>query len=98
MRYNFIGRLVDLFHTPECISIFGSFARGEDVEESDIDILIISSYNKKDKELNNFIKLIENDFSRKINLHIIPSLDKADNSFKNAVANGIILYGYLKVI
>ncbi len=96
-RYLFINNLIDLFNTPECIVLFGSFAKGEDVEGSDIDILIITS-KKEIKYLNDAIKPYEKEFNRKINIHIIESLDKAENAFKNAVANGIVLYGYLKVI
>ena len=108
MIYNlhelFKNNIIDLFkvhfHNPECIVLFGSFAKGEDIEESDIDILLVSSLKEpKYKELyNKFMKSIEKEFNRKINLHILPSLEKSEKEFKNAVANGIVLYGYLKVI
>jgi len=93
-RYGLIWVLKETYK-PEAISIFGSFAKGEDIEESDIDILIITS---KKVYTNNYIDEWERIFKRKINLHILPSLEKSSSEFKNAVANGIILYGYLKVI
>src|SRR3989344_8055026 len=33
-RYGIVDMLAKYFGTPECMSIFGSFARGEDVENS----------------------------------------------------------------
>ena len=96
-RYLFVDRLVEIFNNPEAIVLFGSFAKGEDIEESDIDILVISTqknYENLDDSVNNFEKLT----NRKINIHILPSLDKSSNEFKNAVANGIVLHGYLKVL
>ncbi len=96
-RYNVLYNLTAFFHNPECIVVFGSFARGEDIEESDIDILIIAS-GEPSPDLKYFVKIWEKAFNRKINIHKLKSLDKAENSFKNAVANGITLYGYLNVI
>lgn len=96
---NFINKLVEYFHNPECISIFGSFAKGEDIEESDIDILIVSTYEKpKTKEFEDIVKKFEKEINRTVNFHIQKSFSKSEDSFKNAVANGIVLHGYLKVI
>lgn len=96
-RYLFVDRLVEIFNNPEAIVLFGSFAKGEDVEESDIDILIISP-NKNQENLEDFVNAFEKELNRKINIHILLSLDKSSAEFKNAVANGIVLYGYIKVI
>ena len=93
-RYLLIETLKDAFR-PETIVLFGSFAKGEDIEESDIDILIITK-NEYKEELS--FSTYEKMLNRKINLHILQSLDKSSDEFKNAVANGIVLYGYLKVI
>lgn len=82
---------------PKAIVIFGSFAKGEDAEESDVDILIIT--NRKDKEsLSKIIKITEKELNRTIALHILESLDKSEPEFRNAVANGMVVYGYLKVV
>ena len=96
-RYGFVDELIEIFDNPEAIVLFGSFAKGEDVEESDIDILVISSYQHQ-VELNDFMNKFEKELNRKINIHILPSLVKSSKEFKNAVANGIILHGYLKVL
>lgn len=96
-RYLFVDKLIEFFNNPEAIVLFGSFAKGEDIEESDIDILIISSH-KNHGNLEDFIAIFEKELNRKINIHILPSLDKSSKEFKNAVANGIVLHGYLKVV
>ncbi|MBS3104946.1 nucleotidyltransferase domain-containing protein [Candidatus Woesearchaeota archaeon] len=96
-RYLFVDNLIDIFNNPEAIVLFGSFAKGEDIEESDIDILVISSQ-KNNENLEDFVNLFERELNRKINIHILHSLAKSSNEFKNAVANGIVLHGYLKII
>jgi predicted nucleotidyltransferase len=97
--YISLCNFVKYFKNPECINLFGSFARGEDIEGSDIDILIISTNQKPDnKEFNNFISIIEKEFNREINIHLLKSLNESKESFKNAAANGIVLHGYLKVV
>ena len=96
-RYLFVDKLVEIFNNPEAIVLFGSFAKGEDIEESDIDILVISSQ-KNNENLEDFANLFKKELNRKINIHILPSLAKSSNEFKNAVANGIVLHGYLKIL
>ena len=95
-RYRFVDKLIEAYNNPETIVLFGSFAKGEDIEKSDIDILIISSYKHQD-ELNDFMNKFEKELNRKINIHILPSLMKSSKEFKNAIANGIVLHGYLKI-
>ena len=96
-RYNFIHNLVTYFNNPEAVVLFGSFAKGEDIEESDVDILVLSS-SKTPQVLNKLIAGFEKELNRKINIHVLPSLNKSSKEFKNALANGIVLHGYLKVL
>ena len=93
-RYGLIDDLITHFNNPEVIVVFGSFAKGEDTEESDIDILIIA----KNKGIDIDLSAYEKDFKRKINLNILSSIDKSSSEFKNAIANGIVLYGYLRIM
>jgi len=93
-KYQIISKLKELFRA-ESIILFGSYAKGEDIEESDVDFLIIT---KQKLSAGNSVGIFEKQLKRKINLHILPSLEKSSPEFKNAVANGIPLYGYLKVI
>ncbi len=91
-RLGLIGLLKTSFY-PEAIVLFGSYARGEDNENSDIDLLIISD-RTAELELNKY----ETQLGRKISLHVIKDLKDSTKEFKNTVANGVVLYGYLKVI
>lgn len=97
-RYGILNALIESYN-PEAIVLFGSFAKGEDIEESDIDILVITN-KEKNKDVEDFLENYEEIglFNRKFNLHILPNLDKSSKEFKNAVANGIVLHGYIKVL
>jgi len=99
-RWSFIENIRSMFDA-QTIVLFGSFARGEDIEESDIDILAISEKPRNtavDERVSGFLELMERELNRKVNVHVLPSLKDADPKFKNAVSNGIVLYGYLKVV
>jgi len=73
---------------PLAIVLFGSYSRGEDVESSDIDILILSKV-KKDIDFNNFQKRLK----RNINAMIIDNLNKLDDAMRKKINNGVILSG-----
>lgn len=96
-KYGLISNLKQAFRNPEAIVLFGSYAKGEDIENSDIDILIIT--NIKDNPLNEESLLNwEKKLCRKINFHIMKNIEKSSTEFKNSVANGMVLHGYIKVI
>ena len=76
----------------EAIVLFGSYARGEDTGKSDIDIAVITD---KKKEVNT--AKYEKVLKRRINIHEI-TLDKASKEFRNNLANGVTLYGFLRLI
>ncbi|MEK6887228.1 MAG: nucleotidyltransferase domain-containing protein [Nanoarchaeota archaeon] len=89
-----VSGLVDfLWHelSPEAIVLYGSHAKGEAVEDSDIDIFIIGKEEKVD--LSEYhIKL-----NKEIHLMIEEDKTKMSKEFKNNLINGIILKGYLKL-
>ena len=88
--------LIDLikkyYEMPQAIILFGSYSDGKDTEKSDIDIAVIT-YKKTLPDLKKF----ENKLSRKISVYII-NLDKAEKEFKNSLANGIVLEGFMEMI
>jgi predicted nucleotidyltransferase len=84
--------LREKYEEPEAIILFGSYSKGEDTSKSDIDIAIITS-----KSILLGMKKFESVLKRKINLHEI-KINNADKSFLNSLSNGIVLYGYLKMI
>ena len=85
--YELKKKIIDCLH-PKSIILFGSYAIGEDIESSDIDLIILS---KVKREIN-FLD-IEKDLQRKINVIIIENLDKLDKNIRNKAINGIVLYG-----
>ncbi|MEM1535519.1 MAG: nucleotidyltransferase domain-containing protein [Candidatus Pacearchaeota archaeon] len=70
------------------IILFGSYSRGDDTINSDIDIAIIGM-KRKEIDLSNYEKLLE----RKINLNFYSSFSEIHKKLKENLANGIILAG-----
>lgn len=73
---------------PELAVVFGSYSIGEDVEKSDIDLLIVSK-SKKDIDLKKF----EKELSREINLIKVDSLNKLEKPLLDKIYNGMIICG-----
>ena len=87
-----VDHLNEKLSQPDAIVLFGSAANGEDIEESDIDILAVCK--EKDVDLKKF----EKKFNRKINIQFIDKDElKKNNKLANSIANGIVLSGYLVV-
>ncbi|MEK6823456.1 MAG: nucleotidyltransferase domain-containing protein [Nanoarchaeota archaeon] len=89
--------LVDFFKNPKAIILFGSFRKGEDTFNSDIDIAIESDEVKEYKiielkELSEFEKVI----GKKIQIHLFSKKNINLGVFNN-IANGILLWGFLEV-
>ena len=74
---------------PQFISIIGSYSRGEDIEKSDID-LVIKTNKEKLFDLTKFEKYL----NRRIHLLFLP--DKVSEEFFNNLINGIVVYGVLR--
>ena len=70
------------------IILFGSYSRGEDVLESDIDIAIVG-VNEEDLKLEKFEKVLE----RKININFYSNWKLIPKTLKNNILNGILLSG-----
>ena len=70
------------------IILFGSYSRGEDIFNSDIDIAIIGR-----KEKNIDLKKFEDLLERKINLNFYSSFKDIHKNLKENLANGIVLTG-----
>lgn len=83
--------LIQSYGRPECIVLFGSYSKGEDIEQSDIDIAVIT---KRKPAIN--LVLYEKKLGRTITVKTL-SKDHIEKEFWNTLANGIVLYGYLEV-
>ncbi len=75
---------------PNVIVLFGSASRGEDDEESDIDLFVES----KEKELD--LRTFEKKIKRKINV-TFGVMQKLNKDFLESVINGIILFGGIRI-
>lgn len=80
-------KIIEEIH-PKAIILFGSYVRGEDIEQSDIDLLIISKI-KKELDLNSFEKKLE----RNIHLIFVENVEKLDKPLQKNIKNGYAIYG-----
>lgn len=85
----FKEKIIELLH-PKAIIVFGSYLLGEDIETSDIDILIIS---KVKSELD--LKKFEKKLKRSINILTVDKLSRLDKNIQKKIINGFVLYGGL---
>jgi len=75
---------------PKSIVLFGSYQRGEDTENSDVDLFIQC----KKQELD--IRIFEKKFGRKIELHFKEDFTIYPKELKNNIINGVVLSGFLE--
>lgn len=71
--------------------LFGSYLRGEDIEDSDIDIFVEA------KKQNINLSIFEKKLKRKIQILFNEKFNTYSKELKNNITNGIILKGYLEV-
>jgi len=70
------------------IILFGSYSRGEDIVNSDLDLAVIG---RKDKLIN--VTDFEKDLERKININFYDSFKDIHKHLKENLCNGIVLVG-----
>ena len=76
--------------TTKSIALFGSYQKGEDTEDSDIDLFVETE--KAELDLSKFEKTLK----RKIQLHFKENFKKYPPELKNSIINGTVLEGYLE--
>jgi len=74
------------------IILFGSYSRGEDTINSDIDIAIIG---RKDKILD--LTEFENILKREININFYTSFKEIHKNLKENILNGFVFYGGIEL-
>ncbi len=90
-RSGIIDEINKKFDYPTII-LFGSKAKGEDIEKSDFDIAIISPIKENIK-----LEKYEKKLNSEIQLFLIPDFSKESKELKNNIINGKLLSGYLEV-
>ncbi len=73
---------------PKAIILFGSYQKGEDREESDVDLVIVSRAKSKID-----LQKYEKELYRKIHITLVNSLDDLEEEVKSNAKNGWVLYG-----
>ncbi|MBN1385848.1 winged helix-turn-helix transcriptional regulator [Candidatus Woesearchaeota archaeon] len=86
-----IEHLNDSLH-PNVILLFGSASKGQDHEGSDIDIFLQAK--EQDMDLSQYEKTLNRD----INLFFAENPKELSEEFRNSLANGIVLSGYLDML
>ncbi|MCK5629076.1 MAG: nucleotidyltransferase domain-containing protein [Nanoarchaeota archaeon] len=76
---------------PSSIILFGSGAKATFTEKSDIDLFVEA----KDSKLN--ISKFEKILKRKINLLYESNIHNLSKELRNNIANGVILYGFIRI-
>lgn len=70
------------------IILFGSYSRGEDIINSDIDVAVIG---RKDKQVD--LTKFEKELERQININFYDSFKNIHRNLKENLCNGIVLVG-----
>ena len=78
---------------PEAVVLFGSYLEGRDKKNSDIDIAVIGGRGKN-LDLSGF----EQDLNREVQITEVENLKEESAEFRNTLANGLVLQGYLEVV
>jgi|SRR3989338_6050314 len=93
LRAAYDSGIVDFLYglyRPGAIVLFGSYARGEDISSSDIDIGVITSSRKRPD-----LRIFERKLSRRIELSLFARKDVSSEFFANII-NGVVLKGMIK--
>jgi len=77
---------------PETIILYGSYAKGESIDNSDLDIFIVGK--EKKLSLDRFEKIL----GKEIHLIFEENLKKIPKELKNNLINGIVLKGYFNAL
>jgi len=88
LTLNNIKKYLTETYYPRLIVVYGSYSLGEDIENSDIDVLIQS---KTKKQLN--LDKFEKQLKRKIHIITVKDINELDKNIKTKIYNGIVLHG-----
>jgi len=96
LRSLFSSGMVDFLTTElnnPAIAVFGSYSKGEDIEDSDVDIYI-ETKNRKELDFGKFEKKLH----RKIQAFRYGNINKVENkNLANNIINGMVINGHIEV-
>lgn len=96
-KSGFVDFLIREFNEPRAIVLFGSFAKGENIKASDIDLLVVTTL-KKEIDVEKF----EHEFGHKIQLFLfsekeLEKMKEKNKELLNSFINGIKLHGFIEI-
>lgn len=78
---------------PGCtVIVFGSFAKGEDMQKSDIDVAVVGA---KDKVID--LTMFEKKLMKEIRINFYRSFKEINNELKGNIFGGILLSGWIEL-
>ncbi len=86
---NLIDKLDEEYYLPSVI-LFGSLSKLEVNQNSDVDLVVLSKFDKKID-----LSIFEKRLKRKIQLFCYDSIDKIPKNLRNNVLNGFVLKGVI---
>lgn len=78
--------------SPDAIILYGSYAKGESIENSDVDLFVVG----KEKKIN--VKCFEKILGKKIHVMFKEDIRNISKQLRNNLINGMVLKGYLREI
>ncbi len=87
-----LADLLEKEYAGATILLFGSYSRGEDLFNSDIDLAVLER-----KEKNIDLTRFEKEFERKIHTLFFESWKKINEQLKNNILNGIVIAGSVEL-
>ena len=83
-----IRELLNKYHA-ECAILFGSYARGEETEESDIDVVVIGGEYFRAKDIFAFGEELRQITKKKVDAFEIREVNKGTESYENIMREGV---------
>ena len=92
-----IGAVLKNTENPRAIILFGSYRKGDDTENSDIDIAV-ETFNDEEINFLNLGTIPVLGYRQNVKVHLVKfARNKIDLNLFTNIANGIVLYGLLEV-
>ncbi len=92
-----IEAILERIENPRAILLFGSYRKGDDTSESDIDIAV-ETFDDEEMQISSLGVIPALGYRQNVNIHLVKfSRNKIDLNLFTNIANGIALYGLLEV-
>ena len=92
-----IGEVLKVVENPRCIILFGSYRKGDDTDQSDIDIAVEVLGNAQ-PTVTTLGVVPQLGYRKNVKVNVVTfSRNKVDINLFTNIANGVVLYGLLEV-